>query len=123
VNDGDLDRCKDVFDDNYTLHTFRDTVHGWEAAGERLEELRTAFPDFRIDIEDMLVDGYRVVNRLTMTGTHEGTFQGIPPTHRKVNTTGLALFEVKDGKIVEQWSEWNMVAVLGQIGALPTDGS
>ena len=79
----------------------------------------SAFPDTRISIESCIAEGETVVSRWTLTGTHQGAFQGIPPTGRSVKFTGLELNRVVDGRFVEHWSMFDNVALLQQIGAMP----
>ena len=78
----------------------------------------TGFPDARIDIESCIAEADTVVTRWTLTGTHRGTFQGVPPTGRAVKFNGLEFNRVMDGKITEHWSMFDNVGLLQQIGAL-----
>jgi len=119
LNDGNLDAADEYLTDDYTHHNFSDTYHGKKAFRETMLELRTFFPDAKAQVEDSIVDGDTVVNRYTWTGTHEGPFAGIPPTHKKVEITGLAMFHLTDGLIDEQWAEFNVASGIAQIGAVP----
>ena len=76
------------------------------------------FPDSRIAIESCIAEGNSVVSRWTLTGTHQGTFQGIPATGRQVKFTGLEFNKVVDGRFVEHWSMFDNLALLQQIGAI-----
>jgi predicted ester cyclase len=60
-----------------------------------------------------------VATRITATAKHNGPFQGIAPTGKSVHTTGLVLHRVKDGLITEEWTEFDMLGLLQQIGAVP----
>jgi predicted ester cyclase len=53
---------------------------------------------------------------------HEGELLGIPPTHKEVETAGIVIHRVRDGKIVEYWSVTDVVRVLQQLGAMPGGG-
>ena len=75
------------------------------------------FPDSRIAIESCIAEGDTVVTRWTLTGTHQGMFQGIPPTGRPVRFTGLEFNRVVGGRFVEHWSMFDNLALLRQIGA------
>ena len=79
----------------------------------------TGFPDARISVDSCIAEGDTVVTRWTLTGTHQGAFQGIPPTGRQVKFIGLEFNRVADGKIAEHWSMFDNVALLQQIGAIP----
>lgn len=74
-----------------------------EGQRKRLQSFRTAFPDVRLVIEEMIAEGDLVAFRFTLSGTHEGTFQGIAPTGRRVKVPGLDLVRLKDGKLTEHW--------------------
>ena len=78
----------------------------------------TAFPDSRISVEGCIAEGNTVVSRWTLTGTHRAAFEGIPPTGRAVKITGIEYNHVVDGKIAEHWSQFDMMALLQQIGAM-----
>jgi predicted ester cyclase len=54
-----------------------------------------------------------------MTGTHTGTFMGIPASGRKVDFTGMYVARIEKGKIVEHWSEEDALSLMRQIGAIP----
>src|SRR5690348_2695653 len=89
------------------------------AWSEFMTAFTTAFPDSRIAIESCIAEGDKVVTRWTLTGTHQGAFQGIPPTGRPVKFAGLEFNRVVDGRLVEHWSMFDNVALLQQIGAMP----
>jgi predicted ester cyclase len=84
-----------------------------------MDAFTPAFPDSPIFIESCVAEGDTVVSRWTLTGTHRGAFQGIPPTGRSITFTGIESNRVVDGKFVEHWSIFDNVALLQQIGALP----
>ncbi len=71
-------------------------------------------------VEDLIADGDKVVGRITATGTHEGELLGIPRTGRQIRMTGITIWRIANGKIVERWSEMDMLGVMQQIGAVPT---
>ncbi|MDP7559258.1 MAG: ester cyclase [Planctomycetota bacterium] len=63
-----------------------------------------AFPDLvEIAFHDMIAEGDKVVVRWTVTGTHRGEMLGIPPTGKQVTLTGVDIFRIVDGKLVELW--------------------
>jgi steroid delta-isomerase-like uncharacterized protein len=93
-----------------------------DAAGHRQysEVMVTAFPDLERTIEDLVAEGDKVVARWTAKGTHTGDFQGIPPTGRVATSSGITIFRIADGRIVEEWSESDMLGLLQQLGAIPS---
>jgi steroid delta-isomerase-like uncharacterized protein len=92
---------------------------GSEAWSGFLTAFTAAFPDCRIAIDACAAEGDTVVTRWTLTGTHLGEFQGIPPTGRKVVFTGIEYNRVSGGRITEHWSMYDNVALLRRLGALP----
>jgi steroid delta-isomerase-like uncharacterized protein len=82
----------------------------------------TAFPDEQTTFEDQIAEGDTVVSRMTSTATHRESFQGIPPTGRRVTVTGIWIDRVADGQIVERWGQIDMLGLLQQLGAIPAPG-
>lgn len=83
---------------------------------EYVEIIRTAFPDFHNTIEDLIAEGDKVVARLTYRGTHQGELFGQPPTGRKIEYAGVAIFTIKAGKIAEVWVLGDLYGLMRQIG-------
>lgn len=93
-------------------------------AGPLLEEalglhdsLLTAFPDLRIDIDDIIAEDDKVVLRLTFRGTHDGPFRGIEPTGRKISFTAIRIYRAADGKFTESWANQDALGLLRQLKA------
>jgi predicted ester cyclase len=63
-----------------------------------------------------------VVARLTQSGTHHGIFLGIPPTGKRVQVTGIEIFRLAGGKIVEHWNSYDDLGLFQQLGVLPPIG-
>ena len=79
--------------------------------------LHTAFPDLRVEIEDIVAEGDRVAVRARWTGTHRGTLpmMPFPPTTRTVEFTGMVFWRVRDGRIVERWATLDRLALQQQL--------
>jgi steroid delta-isomerase-like uncharacterized protein len=84
---------------------------------ERLQGFRSAFPDARITVEDVIAEGDRVAFRSTFRGTHREPFFGIAPTGREVTVGLVDIIRVEDGRIVEQWGGPDVFDLLQQLGA------
>jgi predicted ester cyclase len=80
---------------------------------------RSAFPDFRMTIEDLIAEEDIVVARFTQGGTHRGTFMGAAPTGRQVQFTEIGILRVAGGKVVESWYETDMLSLYQQVGLIP----
>ena len=70
--------------------------------------LRTAFPDLHYTVEDLIAEGDKVVVRWRWQATHQGEFLGIEPTGRPAPMTGIAIYRLEAGKIVERWVELDL---------------
>jgi steroid delta-isomerase-like uncharacterized protein len=84
-----------------------------------IRDIHQAFADQLHTVHDQIADGDRVIERWTMTATHAGEFMGIPATGRRVTLTGIDISRVEDGRIVEHWTECDMLGLLEQLGAIP----
>jgi steroid delta-isomerase-like uncharacterized protein len=69
-------------------------------------------------IEDQIAEGDKVVTRLRAKGRHEGELAGIPPSGNEMDVTAIAIHRIKDGKIVEHWSDVDSAALMAQLGLI-----
>ena len=82
-------------------------------------QFHSAFPDFKIAVEHMLADDDNVGFAYTITGTHGGSFNGIPATGKKIKVRGMQISKFdSNAKIVERWGASHEVGILQQIGAM-----
>jgi steroid delta-isomerase-like uncharacterized protein len=84
-----------------------------------MQAITAAFPDARITVEDDISEGDIVASRWTMTGTHLGEFQGVPASGKSIKVSGVDFSRVADGRITEHWAQFDLMALLQQIGAIP----
>ncbi|MFM2368533.1 MAG: hypothetical protein RL619_833 [Bacteroidota bacterium] len=82
--------------------------------------MRNGFPDIQWSLKDMVVENDKVAARFIMIGTHQGTFNGIPPTGKPINVQAMNFYRLSSGKIVEEYGQPDFLALLQQIGAVPT---
>lgn len=117
-NGGNLDVIDELFSEDYVGHDppNPEPVLGTEGMKNFLRMYHAAFSDAHIDLDDVLVDGDKVVTRWTGTGTHDGDLMGIPPTGRSVKFTGIRIFRLADGKVVEGWVNWDTFGLMKQLG-------
>ena len=85
-----------------------------------LRELRTGFPDWHVTVDDLLEEDGLVMKEFTVTGTHEGEFDGIPPTGREIEISGMAKIRTADGTVQEDWLYFDLQEMARQLGL--TDG-
>ena len=99
-------------------HEALDELVGNGPFRDRVLAFRAAFPDLTVELEHLIADGDMVAVRATGRGTHSGAFQGIPATGRAWTATCTALYRVESGAIVEAWVQWDLLAILEQIGGI-----
>jgi len=81
--------------------------------------LRSAFPDFKATIDDILTEGDKVVIRMTWTGTQKGEFMGVPATGKRVSFGVIDIIRIANGKVVEHWGQMDSMSLMQQLGAIP----
>ena len=96
-----------------------ETVHGPEAFKQILMMVHSGLPDADASIEDEIAEGDKVVVRWRMRGTHTGELMGIAPTGKPVTWTGITIYRLADGKIVEEKGEEDSLGLMQQLGAIP----
>jgi predicted ester cyclase len=79
---------------------------------------RSAVPDLRCTIEDLLVSGDKVTARLLFTGTHKGEFMGHPATGKPVRFLAIDILSIRGGKIVEDWHLEDNLTLFEQLGVV-----
>ena len=106
---------------NYSFHIGgHSSTVDWNEHKRLLTGVNSAFPDLHHEIVDMVAEGDKVAIRLSVTGTHKGEFQGIPPTGKKLSLDEMGFISIIDGKIVEGWISADTMGLMQQIGALPS---
>ena len=81
---------------------------------------RAAFPDMRMAVEEIIASGDRTVARVTVSGTQDGEFMGMPPSGRPVEVRLIDIMRFDDaGLIAEHWGVVDMLSLLQQLGAIP----
>lgn len=93
---------------------------GPAGAKAHLTMLRGAFPDLSVEIVHLLAEDDLVAAQLLMRGTHRGPFRGLAPTGRAVTWRGIVVRRLRDGQVIEQWSQFDTGALLRQLEAGPT---
>jgi steroid delta-isomerase-like uncharacterized protein len=79
--------------------------------------LTTAFPDAHIEPQTMVADDDQIAFAYTLTGTHEGDFNGIAATGKRIEVRGLQIGRFENGRIVERWGSTDEAGIMKQLGA------
>jgi predicted ester cyclase len=121
---GKYELAHEIISPNMTVHGAGGQAVGMGPDGliDLIKTWRTAFPDGRMAIDDIIVEGDIVAIRNTWHGTHEAEFYGVPPSGAAVAVTSVGIDRVVDGLVTEGWGELDMVGMMQQMGALPLVG-
>ena len=83
---------------------------------------RSAMPDLRVVVEDMIAEGDKVATRYTLEGTHQGELFGVPPTGQRLSIKSITVERVSEGKIREHWRVTDSLDMMQQLGVVPEPG-
>jgi steroid delta-isomerase-like uncharacterized protein len=79
---------------------------------------RSATPDIRVHLDQVVQEGDTAFARWTVTGTHTGEGLGIPPTNKTITLSGMSACRASNGKIVEGWNNWDQIGLVRQLELL-----
>ena len=120
LNARDLDGYLSRIDESYVGYTETrpEPIRGVEGVRQYIQSLFIAFPDLKIEVEQVIASGDTVVTRMRATGTHKGSYVGIAPTHKSIVIEACSFIEVKNGKTIRSRMYADNVKLLQQLGAL-----
>lgn len=118
---GDIDGFGDLIADDFVEH---EEAPGLEPSKDGVKQLfhmyRAAFPDLRMEPQDVLASGDKAVARVRATGTHEGEFLGMPATGKSVDVELIDIIRFDDdGLAREHWGVFDALKMMQQLGAIP----
>ena len=93
-------------------------VQGPDALKQVTAMFRSAFPDFKMTMDDAIVDGNQIAVRFTATGTHQGEFAGVPATGKSISIGGVDILRFENGMVVEHWGYSDQMGLMQQIGVV-----
>jgi predicted ester cyclase len=99
----------------FTSHDWPDGAIGPKAFRKYYAAIRSAVPDARYEVDDLIAEDDRVVVRWRLLGTHRGEFGGIAPTGRAITLRGIAIYRVDAGKLMERWVVSDLHGLLGEL--------
>lgn len=121
-NAGDLEKVPSVYSPAFQAHMPKgwkiEVPSGWEGARYLITRIRTAFPDWHEEVQDMICDGNKVVTRYISTGTHLGPLDTFGETGRKIRIDEISIYCVHEGLVAEQWCLTDDLALAYQLGRL-----
>ena len=116
---GNLEVLKDVFAPNFVEHQDGFVPPNAEGVKGAIVSLRTAAPDLKLTIEEIIATEEKTWARITARGTHRGPFMGRPATGRSFSITVIDICRFEDEKIVEHWGVADRLSMMAQLGLLP----
>ena len=122
-NQQQLDRADEFMAPDFLDHaSLPGQAPGLAGATKKWAMYQAGLPDLHVTINDLVAEGDKVGVRRTYQGTHKGELLGVPPTGNHLQFAGISIFRLTRGKIAESWEQVNLLAMMQQIGALPTPG-
>ncbi|MBI4493819.1 MAG: ester cyclase [Chloroflexi bacterium] len=97
-------------------------IHGREAFKELLHQVYAGLPDGETTVDEVIAEGDKVVVRWTARGTHQGELMGVPPTGRHLAWTGITIYRLAGGKVVEELGVGDSLGMFQQLGVIPGPG-
>jgi steroid delta-isomerase-like uncharacterized protein len=120
---GNLNVADELLASGCTLHDpIMGDTKGPDSLKAQVKEYRSAYPDLRFVIDDLIVSADKVFVRWTGTGTHKGPIMGVPPTGKTYAIEGMTSARLANGKILESYSQWDTVKFLQNLGVMPPLG-
>jgi steroid delta-isomerase-like uncharacterized protein len=119
---GEISGFGDLVADDFVEH---EEIPGLTATKDGMLEyfglLLSAFPDMRMDVEDLVADGDKAVARVRATAAHDGEFMGVPPTGKRIEIQLIDIMRFDgDGLVCEHWGVADMLSLMQQLGVVPT---
>jgi steroid delta-isomerase-like uncharacterized protein len=119
-NEHRVDLVEEFFAEDVVQHIVgMPPVSGLEGAKEMTAMGLNAFPDIQLTIDDEIAEGDTVVFRWSMSGTHQGELFGVPATGKQVTRSGVTIYRLANGRIVELWWYADNLSLMQQLGVVP----
>jgi len=120
LSGGDIDQINDLVSSGYQDH---EPLPGFASNRNGLKQffsmMRIAFPDLHNEIEFMVAENDKVVSYITMTGTHQGDYMGVPGSNKKFEVKVIDIIRVVNGKMTEHWGVGDWMAMMAQLSIDP----
>lgn len=117
-NQGNLDLIEERYAGDYVRHEagYPDAMQGSAGLKQFIAALHAGFPDWNCSVEEMLAVDDKVVVYYRCTGTHTGEWNGLAPSGKQIEFTDIIIHKIADGKVVEDWSEYDSLGWMQQLG-------
>lgn len=118
-NNADLAALDELATETYEYYLGGQPPRNIAAMKEFLQAVHTAFPDWKVQVENISGDDEYIAARWTGVVTHRGIFQGIPPTGKRISVCGINMYKIEDGRISQEWEQMDSLGMLQQLGVIP----
>ncbi|HKN17424.1 MAG TPA: ester cyclase [Candidatus Sulfotelmatobacter sp.] len=117
-NQGKFDVADEIYATNFVNHGVhrdaglkedQDAARGW----------KLAFPDLKMTVLKEIAEGDLVTVLYGVTGTNTGEGNGLPATGKKIDGRGITIWRIVNGQITEEWSEFDQLRFMRELGLLP----
>jgi steroid delta-isomerase-like uncharacterized protein len=119
-NRGRAEAIDELFAEDGVAHGLADesgaSLRGPAGFKPFFHKFREAFPDVRVEVEDVITEGDQLAARCSVRGSHRGDTLGFRATERPVEFTGMVFARIRDGKIVEAWNNFDFLNMFQQLG-------
>jgi predicted ester cyclase len=118
---GDLSVVDELLDRSYVGYdpSVPEPLRGPDGFKENISTYRAAYSDARITVVDQIAEGDMVATRWTGRGTHDGDLMDIAPTGKQVEVSGLTLSRLENGRVIEEYTNWDTFGMMQQLGVVP----
>jgi steroid delta-isomerase-like uncharacterized protein len=120
-NKGQLDLFEEFIAQDVVPHT-GSGISDAKSMKQGLAMARSAFPDIHIALDGELAVEDKVVQRFTISGTHQGDYLGVPATGKRAVWSGITIYRLAGGKIAEFWTQVDTFSLMQQLGVIPAPG-
>jgi len=117
MNEKKFQVIDELISEKYVNHGIPGSPAGVKGFKAIVEQFTSAFPDMKVNVQEIVADGDTVATRGFFTGTHKGDFMGIGATGKKVRVDYIDFWKMSNGKAVENWVQMDNVGLMQQIGA------
>lgn len=116
-NSYEYDKLGSYIDDNFVEHSpDPGQKQGLTGLVDAFKNLKTAFPDYKLTINDIILEGEKASVLFTFSGTNSGDMMGMKATNKKVDVQGIDYLYFKNGKATEHWGYLDMHKMMEQLG-------
>lgn len=106
-----------VVSPQFISHDWPEHSIGPKAFRDYYSAIRSAVPDAKYEVDDLIAEDDKVVVRWRLIGTHKRNFRGIAPSGRSITLKGIAIYRVEHGQLMERWVVSDLHGLLEEIGA------